>query len=266
MANHSIVIASGKGGVGKTSLAVNLAIALAQAGKKTVLLDADVAMASVGIMLGIERAPISLHNVLMGEVDIRDAVYDGPNGLKYVPSGLSLERIKKVEYEKLKAAVETLADANEFVIIDSPPGLGPDAMAAIKAGHELVLVVTPEPASLADALKIKSIAEKNNVKILGVVSNFVTRDKSEIKRQDLETLLGLKILAEIPDDFEARRSAAMQVPAITRVPASAYSRAILQVANAMPGVEVQIVEVKTRKENFFSKFAKALGSMFKKKK
>ncbi|MEW5955566.1 MAG: cell division ATPase MinD [Candidatus Micrarchaeota archaeon] len=262
----SIVVSSGKGGVGKTSLAVNLGIALAQAGKKTVVVDADIAMASVGIMLGIERAPISLHNVLMGEVDIRDAVYEGPNGVKYVPSGLSLERLKKVEYEKLKGAIDALTDVYEFVLIDSPPGLGQDAMAAIRAARELVLVVTPEPASLADALKIKSVAEKNNVKILGVVTNFVTRDKSEIKRQDLETLLGLRILAEIPDDFEARRSAAMQVPAVVRAPSSAYSRAVLQVANAMPGVEVRIEEVRTRKEGFFSKFAKALGSMFKKKK
>jgi len=262
----SIVIASGKGGVGKTSLAVNLAIALARAGKKTVIVDADVAMASVGIMLGIERAPISLHNVLMGEVDVRDAVYEGPNGVKYVPSGLSLERLKKIEYEKLKGAIEALSDAYDFVIIDSPPGLGQDAMAAIRAARELLLVVTPEPASLADALKIKSIAEKNNVKIIGVVTNFITRDKSEIKKQDLETLLGLRVLAEIPDDFEARRSAAMQVPALVRAPSSAYSRTVLQVANTFPGVEVHVEEVKTEKEGFFSKIAKALASLFKKKK
>ena len=262
---HTIVIASGKGGVGKTSLAVNLAITLARAGKKTILVDADVAMASVGIMLGIDRAPISLHNVLMGDADVRDAVYDGPSGLKYVPSGLSLDHIKKVDYAKLKNAVDSLADTSEFVVVDSPPGLGPDAMAAIKSCRELILVVTPEPTSMADALKIKSVAEKNNIKVIGVVSNFVTHDKTEIRKQDLETLLGIRIIAEIPDDFEARRSSAMQKPVALRLPAAAYSRAVIQIANTLPGVEIKMIEGSKNSKGIFSKLSEAIGSLFGKK-
>ncbi|MGC9113677.1 MAG: cell division ATPase MinD [Candidatus Micrarchaeia archaeon] len=261
----SIVVSSGKGGVGKTSLAVNLGIVLAQAGKKTVVVDADIAMASVGIMLGIERAPISLHNVLMGEVEVKDAVYEGPKGLKYVPSSLSLERLKKVEYEKLRTAIAELETENDFVIIDSPPGLSQDALAAIRSAKEMIMVVTPEPASLADALKIKSVAERNNVKIIGLVMNFVTHDKSEIKRQDLETLLGLRVIAEIPEDLEARRSAALQQPVVLRAPESDFAHGVLDVAGALHGVELK-VEAKPKKKSVFSGIAAALASLFKKKK
>lgn len=241
---RSIVFASGKGGTGKTSMATNLGIALAEAGKKTVVVDADVAMANVGIMLGIERAPISLHNVLVGEADVKDAVYEGPRGVKYVPAALSLDKYSKVDFERLHDAIGELEKEYDFVLVDCAPGLAKDAQEAIKACSEAVLVLNPEPTSLADGLKVKAICERNNVKILGIVVNMVSGDRSEIKKADLETIMGLAVIGEAPVDAEARRSAALQEPAVIRKPDAQFSRAVRELARKISGSPVPEPRVK----------------------
>ncbi len=236
---RSIIIASGKGGVGKTTLAINLGILLSQAGKKTVLVDADAAMANIGIMLGIERAPINLHNVLMGEASIRDAVYEGPNKLKYVPSGLSAEKVKKLDYARLEDAITELGANFDFVLIDSPPGLDNNCEAILKSAKEVLMVTTPEPAALADSLKVKNFAERTGMKITGLVTNRVLRDPAEIKQQDVETLLGLKLIGEIPEDIEVRRSTAMQIPVIIKSPGAPASIAMKKLASIIAGTPAQ---------------------------
>ena len=109
MATRVIAIASGKGGTGKTSVATNLGIALAASGKQVTVVDGDVTMASTGIMMGLKRSPITIHNVLMGEAEIQEAVYEGPKGVKIVPAGLSLERIKRLDYDKFKSSINELS-------------------------------------------------------------------------------------------------------------------------------------------------------------
>ncbi len=235
---RTIVVASGKGGVGKTTVAINLSILLAQAGKKTVLVDADTAMANVGIMLGIERAPINLHNVLMGEASIKDAMYEGPSKLKYVPSGLSSEKVKKLDYTRLADAISEL-EGNDFVIMDGPPGLDANEELVIKSAKEVLLVTTPEPAALADCLKIKNFAERASLKIAGLVTNQVLRDPAEIKPQDVENLLGVKLIAEIPEDIEVRRSTALQIPVILKNPATPASIALKRLASTIAGVPME---------------------------
>ena len=209
---RTIAICSGKGGVGKTTVSVNLSILLAQMGKKVILVDADVAMANIGIVLGIERAPISLHNVLSGENVIADAVYEGPAKLKYVPSGLSLDGIKKLDFSKFPTAMAALEKGVDYLILDCPPGLDETNQQAIKSAKELVLVVTPDPAALADALKMGQFANRFGIKITGVVVNKYRNSKDEVKPAEVEKLLGAPVLAVIPEDSEVRRSTEKQSP------------------------------------------------------
>ncbi len=241
-----IAIASGKGGTGKSTLALNLGISLSQVGKKVLIIDADFAMANLGVMLGIERAPISLHNVLMDEVTINDAFYDGPSGIKYVPAGLSIERIKRMNYDRLRDAIKLVKDF-DFVLVDCAPGLEKDAVAGILSASEMIIIMVPEPSSLADGLKVKSFAEINNIKIDGIVTNFVTRDKSEIKKQDLETLMNAKVVAELPYDIEVRRAAGEQKPVILKSPDSAFSHALLDLTAFLSGVQIAKTQVKVKK-------------------
>lgn len=261
---RSIVLASGKGGVGKTSIAINLGLLMAQQGKRIVVVDADVTMANVGIMLGVERAPISLHNVLMGETNIRDAVYEGPYKLKYVPSALSIERVKKLVFDRLKGAIEDLEPIADYVLIDCPPGLNKDSEYAITAGREMLLVVTPDPASLADALKIINFAGKNNVSIAGVIVNMSLNDKQEIKPSDLETLLSAKVLQVIPEDPEMRRSTIAQTPLVIKSPSSPSAQALRQLSSKLTG-EPLAQEIKVKKGLFASIVDWLTGASRKKK-
>jgi septum site-determining protein MinD len=244
---RSIIVASGKGGVGKTTLSLNLGLALAQMKKKVVVVDADVTMANLGVMLGVEQTPISLNNVMRGEIDIKDAVYEGPLGLKYVPAGLSTDKAGRIDLARLKDAVKELGVNSEYVIVDSPPGLDMDSENAIKSCQEMILIVTPEPTSLADAIKIKNLAERKDIKITGIVFNMVSGSPEEIHSKDVATVLQTPILVEIPFDFMVRRATAAQQPAIIRYPDSEFSASIRLLANKITGATSIDSGVKVKK-------------------
>ncbi|HLD62828.1 MAG TPA: cell division ATPase MinD [Candidatus Norongarragalinales archaeon] len=239
----SLVFASGKGGVGKSTITLNLGLLLAQTGKKVVIVDADVQMANVGLMIGVDKTPISLNNVLREENVITEAVYEGPAGLKYVPSSISAES-ENLNYAILKKAVKRLEEIYDYVLIDCPPGLGEDALAAITSAKEMILVITPEPISLADALKVQILAEKNNVKINGFVLNMVLGDKNEIKPRELETILKLKNLGVLPEDVEVRRASAIQKPVALNAPSSKFTRSLRSLATQITGEQMQAPEEK----------------------
>jgi septum site-determining protein MinD len=243
---RTIAICSGKGGVGKTTVAVNLAILLSQMGKKVILVDADVAMANIGIVLGIERAPISLHNVLSGENAIADAVYEGPAKLKYVPSGLSLDGIKKLDFSKFQSAMATLEKGADFLMIDCPPGLDENNQQAIKSSKELLIVATPDPASLADALKMGQFANRFGIKITGVVVNRLRGSKDEVKPAEIEKLMAAPVLAVIPEDPEVRRSTEKQGPLMLSNQGTPAGVGFKALAAAVTGEKVETAPVQKR--------------------
>ncbi|NYZ78389.1 P-loop NTPase [Candidatus Micrarchaeota archaeon] len=253
---RSIAFASGKGGVGKSSVALNLGLILAQAGKKVVVVDADLDMAAISILLGIELNPITLHNVLAAENDVSDAVYEGPNKLYYVPSSLQ-EEGKELDFTRLRAAVSKLELTHDFIIIDSPPGLRDEAQAAIASARELVLIVTPDPASVIDSLKVKRFAERNGVKVTGLVINRATGEKTELRPSDLESVLGIPVLAILPEDAEVRKSGLLQVPAAIRVPSTPFIRALRKLASEIAQEQLAEERIKTglfqRIKGFFSR-------------
>jgi len=166
-----IVVASGKGGVGKTTLAANLGIALSLHGEDVVTLDLDLSMANLELVLGLEGKPVTLQDVLAGNDIITNAIYEGPGGVKIVPAGLSIHGLKDMRLERLEEVLETLVEDIDILLIDAPGGLERDALAALNVAEELILVTTPEVTSLSDALKTKIVADKIGIDILGVVVN-----------------------------------------------------------------------------------------------
>ncbi|MCZ7383134.1 MAG: AAA family ATPase [Candidatus Methanoperedens sp.] len=121
-------IASGKGGTGKSTTTLNLGTALAMLGKKTIIIDADIGMANLGLLLGLEKSKITLHEVLSGEAEIKDATYSGPAGLLIVPSGLTLKGFQKANPDKLKNVVSKLTEGMDYVLIDAPAGISRDGL------------------------------------------------------------------------------------------------------------------------------------------
>ena len=258
----SIVFASGKGGVGKSTISLNMAILFAQAGRKVVVVDGDARMPSLGVLMGFDKTPISLNNVLREENDINEAVYDGPNGVKFVPASIAAEQ-DKLDFNVMRKAIKKLEDEYEIVVIDGPPGLGPDALAAITSAKEMILVLTPDPVALADALKVQILAEKNNIKIAGFISNRVLNDRNEIKPEELEAILKAKSLGTLPEDVEVRKASLAQVPVILSNPASPFSKTLRAIGSQM--IHQPIPEPASGKKGFFAGIAEFFRKLFGRK-
>lgn len=233
----SITIASGKGGVGKTILTASLGAAIAGFGKDVTVLDADLEMANLELHFGLEGMKTTLYDVLRNKADIKDAVYKGLGGVKVVPSGISLYKLRKVEFAKLKDIVEELLKSTDVLLIDAPPGIGGDVVAVLAAGQELLLVVTPEFTSMPGALKTKEVAKKLGAHVLGAVVNRIGHDESDLRAEEVETILGLKVLGVVPEDPEVRRSVAAGQPVVLRTPDSSAALAIKKLAARLIGVE-----------------------------
>ncbi len=232
----SITIASGKGGVGKTAIAANLGIALAQLGKDVTILDADIEMANLELHLGLEGLETTLHKVLAGEADIKSSIYQGPGGVKVIPAGISLDGLRKADPDRLKDVLEDLMTSTEILIIDAPAGLGKSVITALAASQKVILVVIPEVSSMSDALKTKIVAKKLGAHVLGAVVNRAGYDvKTDLTTQEVESILETKVLGVIPEDVEMRRATTFGQPLIIRSPNSPAAIAIKRLASTLAG-------------------------------
>jgi septum site-determining protein MinD len=234
----SITIASGKGGTGKTSIAVNLGIAMAQLGANVAVLDADLEMANVELHLGIEGLGANLHKVMTGEAEIEDVVFEGPYNLKIIPAGICWRGLERFDLTKIKEVFREITDLADILIIDSPSGLGKCTLAAIELGEETMLIVTPEVSSMSDALKTKIVASKLGSHVLGSVLNRAT-SQDELTALEISKILELPVLATIPEDPEMRKSLAMGEPVLLRAPNSPSAMAIRKLAADLIGVKLE---------------------------
>lgn len=251
-------IASGKGGTGKTTTTLNLGTALAIIGKKTAVIDADIGMANLGILIGLERSKITLHEVLSGDAKISEAIYEGPGGLKVVPSGLSLKGFQKSNPDKLKKVMAELVDGLDFLLIDAPAGISRDGVIPLAIADKVILVVNPELSSMADALKIKALTEMLGRTLEGAILNRAALEKTEINRDKVSELLGVKVLEMIPEDSNVRLSAAFRTPVVIKAPTSPASIAFKRLAAQLAGEPFIETEEKKNKESFVDRVARTV--------
>lgn len=237
-----ITVASGKGGVGKTTITSNLGVSLSTYGERTVVLDADIAMANLELVLGMEGKSVTLHEVLSGEAEIEEAIYEGPGGVMIVPAGISLEGIRNVNVNRLEDALTKLMEDTDILLIDAPAGLEKDALAALASADELLLVTNPEVPAISDALKTKIIASKLGVNILGVVINREQHDKTFLTAEEIETILEVPVIAVVPNDPEVSRAAAFGEPVVIKNPTSQVTNAIMKLAADLIGEDYTPIE------------------------
>ena len=250
-------IASGKGGTGKTTVTANLGTALAQYGRKTCIVDMDIGMANLGLVLGLGETPVTLHEVLAGEAKIRDAMYEGPYGLKVVPSGLSLRGFQNADPERLKDVMRDLTDRCDFLLLDAPAGIGTDAVVPLTVADEVLLVVNPEISSLVDALKINILTEMVGGTVGGAILNRASLEDAGMGRRKIEETLGVPIIDTVPEDADVRRAAAARTPVVIKSPGSESSKAFRRIAASLAGFPV-LEEPEKAQEGFIERFARAL--------
>ena len=231
-----IAIASGKGGVGKTTLTANLGIAIAARGKKVIMLDADVDMANLELVLGMEGRPITLQDVIAGEANVRDALYETHNGALFMPAGISPNQYKRIDPEKLVHVVHQLAELADIVLLDCPAGTGKDTLACFSACKETILVVTPDKMSAADAYKTQQASQRMGSETTGLIVNMVMGDKSEVKDNEIGSLLNSPILGRISLDTDVKRSVTAGKPIIVSSPQNANVLEMQKIAASLTGV------------------------------
>lgn len=231
-----IAVVSGKGGVGKTTFVANLGAALADMGRNVIVLDANLTTPNLGIHLGIPLFPITLHDVLKGRANIRDAIYDHESSLKVIPAGISLRDLRGVDSNNLPNALLDLLGAADIVILDAAAGLGREALAALEAADEMIVVTNPDLPAVTDALKSIKLAEQLGTKTLGVVVNRVQGKKHEMRREEILSMLDdVALLAEVPEDVNVQRAISARVPIIYHKPNSRASHEIKRAAAQLIG-------------------------------
>lgn len=171
-----ISITSGKGGVGKTNVAVNLGIALTKLGKRVLLLDADLGLANVNVLLGFEPRA-NIHSVLTGDATLEDIIVHHESGLDIIPASSGIVEMTHLgadEQLALVGAVDDLAREYDYLIVDTAAGIGDNVLYFNTAAEEIVLVVDPQPTSMTDAYAVvKVLSQRCGVKNFSVLTNRV---------------------------------------------------------------------------------------------
>ncbi|MCX8158184.1 MAG: cell division ATPase MinD [Candidatus Diapherotrites archaeon] len=236
-----ISLVSGKGGVGKTTITANLGVSLAKRGLKVCLVDTDIAMANLSLLLNMQSCPITLHEVLLGEAVISDAIYDGPGGINFIPSGLSLQNYRRVDPERLAAVISYIKNKYDYILLDSPPGIERDVIAVINASDEILLVTMPISAAVADVLKARLTVQRLGKDCIGFVSNMVRSEKGEISPEEISKMLEIPCYGIIPYDDEVRKSFLLEKaePVVIRKPNSPASVAFSKLAYKISGVSLK---------------------------
>ena len=244
-----IAVASGKGGVGKTNLTANLAVALARRGLRVWVLDADLGLANMDVVYGI-RPTHTLEHVLRGEKRLVDIVADGPAGVRLVPaaSGVAaLTALTPAQQLHVLDEVDALEGDLDVLLIDVAPGIVSNVLYFAAAATETVVVTTPEPTAIADAYAlIKVLATRWGRHGFPVLVNMAESAADATAAYERLASVAQRFLAVrlefigwIPRDEAMPRAVRAQTPVVLAEPATPAARAIVGIAQRLAAVAAQ---------------------------
>lgn len=258
-----IAVASGKGGVGKTVLTVNLALALARQGRRVCVLDANLALADVGVLLGLSPS-LGLRHVLRGERRLAEVVVDGPAGVRVIPAangGEGPAALGTAEQLRLLDEVDALDGALDVLMVDTAAGLSPDALYFTAAAADVLVVVTPEPAAVADAAALMEVLATRHGRwefLVAVNMAANTADADGTFRRLARATERLRVRLEyqgwVPDDVAVRHAVRERTGVVLAAPETPASVAL---GNLAARLDARPAAVPTGGVQFF--FHRLLG-------
>ncbi len=242
-----VAVTSGKGGVGKTNIVTNLALALARQGTRVLVVDGDLGLANVDLLLGV--APqYDLQDVILGQRSIRDVVFEGPDGIQVLPASSGVEELANLDEFRTECLIRSLSELEndvDIILIDSPSGIGRNAISMVQAADQILVVTTPEPTSFSDAYAMIKVLSRHPLKC--VPSLLVNQANSEDEamgvarrvRTVAKRFLNLEVeyWGCILDDESVSKSVQRQEPFLSTYPYSPAASCIYSLARRILGQE-----------------------------
>jgi flagellar biosynthesis protein FlhG len=235
-----IAVTSGKGGVGKTNLVLNLCIALSRLERRVFLLDADMGLANVDVLLGMSPR-YTIEHVLTGQKELRDIVLDGPGGFKVLPASSGISELSELTYDQqmhLFRALSSLDGEMDYLFIDTGAGISSNVLRFNASAHEIVVIASPEPTSITDAYALmKLLSIKYHLRAFSLIANSVTSEEEGQEVFDrLNKVAGqflnvtLRYLGPVPLDKLVPKAVRLQRPFLQAFPTAPASVAITRIA------------------------------------
>jgi flagellar biosynthesis protein FlhG len=243
-----IVITSGKGGVGKTNLAVNLGLTLARMQKRVLLFDADLGLANIDVLLGLAPA-LTLYDVLYRGKRLEDIVVTAPFDMQIIPGGAGIQELANLDNSQRARLIDMLSYLRtaEFLLIDTGAGISRNVLGFVAAAQEVILVVTPEPTALTDAYGLIKILARYKVHSeISLVVNRVTGDREAGQAAaKLQLVCGkflnftVRHIGSIGEDPMVVRAVKNQEPFVLVEPNSVAARDVQSIARYLLSGDVQ---------------------------
>jgi len=263
-----IAITSGKGGVGKSSIAVNLGITLARYGRRVCILDADTGLANVNILLGL-RPGKSLEHVLSGECPIEDIIMEGPHGLRVIPGASGISECVNLDPTRQRRLVNELARIEkdfDYLLLDTAAGISETTLDFLSAAQQVLLVITPEPTSLTDAFSLLKLAlRRQPVECQVVVNMVVNFNEARSVFQRFEGAIrkyldvDVNFLGFIQRDESMRSAVTLQHPVALFPEGDPSGRPFQRLADALEERPVQQQSVQSFSRFWFRRFLQPSG-------
>ncbi|MDB6062952.1 MAG: cobyrinic acid a,c-diamide synthase [Verrucomicrobiaceae bacterium] len=225
-----IAVTGGKGGVGKTSVSINLSVSLAQMGRRVALLDADLGLANIDVLLGL-NAKRNLENVLAGECSLLDIMLTGPAGIRIIPASSGTQRMSQLgamEHAGLIHAFSEISEQIDVLIIDTAAGISDSVVSFVRAAQEVLVVVCDEPGSITDAYALIKLLNRdygmNRFRVLANMTRTTSEGQNLFNKltQVTERFLDatLQYVGSVPFDEAMRKAIQKQRAVVDMTPRS----------------------------------------------